>query len=847
MEGRQLAYRELNERSNQVAHFLRQRRVGPDTPVAICTERSIELVIGQLGILKAGGVYVPLDTTSPQNRITQMLEDTGAAVILTQRHLRDSLPSSNKTEIVCLDEDWPQIATCSIANPSVVITEESPAYIIYTSGSTGRPKGVSIPHRGIVRLVREQDYVPFGPEERHLLLASPSFDAVIFELWGPLLNGGCCVIFPDRLPEFSKLEQVISAQGVSCLWLTASLFNRIIDHRPETLASARHVLIGGEALSTRHVRRARELLPQVALINGYGPTECTTFACTYRIEPESRWQCASVPIGRPINNTECHIVNEAFQPVAINEPGELLLGGAGLALGYHNRPELTVEKFIPNPFNPAPDSRLYRTGDRCRWLPNGLIEYLGRIDDQIKLRGHRIEPGEIEAVLRNLPGVLNSVVLTRDLPHGNQLVACVIPASGATLKPQDLRNQLGLFLPDYMVPAIIRLVDELPLTRNGKVDRRALAARFHVEAPSSPPRSTSPVSSLEDRLLSLWRTVLHNPAIGPADSFFEHGGDSLLSIHLSLEIERALGQRVPISAIYDHPTPAAFARQWNERGSTAADQLHLKGSGPGVPLFHLPGIYGVETLPPSLPPMLAGRRPYYDKLVNPSLLDDTRPLDRVEDLAAAMIRQIRRVRPRGPYCLSGYSFGGIVAYETARQLTAAGERVENVILWDAAPAATLVRKPLPRILRDVTGKFCRDTIPALLRNPFGMIVKLPGITAKKIASILDRFAPKSRLTTLLHPHLPAGSGNLVTSACLRAYHSYVPQPYEGPVLLFHCTKPEDTLGLFMTRDVPGHGWGELIGNMLTIERIHCTHTDFRYEPTTSEIMARTVQALDCSP
>jgi len=850
LEGEVLDYRDLNRRANRLAHFLRERGVGPDKPVAICVERSVELVVGQLGILKAGGAYVPLDAASPPERLAVMLEDVGAAVVLTQRHLLELLPEEARARAVCLDVDWAQIARHADHNPACSVGPENLAYVIYTSGSTGRPKGVAVPHRGIVRLVRGQDYAPFGPDQRFLLLASPAFDAIVFELWGALLHGATCVIFPDRWPDFAKLEKIIREQRVTCLWLTAGLFNQIIDHRPETLAFARHVLAGGEALSARHVRRAQKLLPHVTITNGYGPTECTTFACTYRIGPAAEWEGGSIPIGRPINHTECHIVDEKLAPVPVGEAGELLLGGAGLATGYFRRPELSAEKFIPNPFNRDPGSRLYRTGDRCRWRPDGLIEYLGRIDDQIKLRGFRIEPGEIEAALRKLPGVRSATVFARETETGaaKRLVACVVPEPGRTLLSAELRAQLAPLLPEYMVPARIRCVERFPLNANGKVDRRALAELFAADAATEGSAPPIPVAGggadavLTSRLLTLWRRVLGEPALRAEQSFFEHGGDSLLSIQLALEIERTFGRRVSMQSIYEHPSAAAFARQWPDRASEG-DRLSLRGSGPGAPLFHVPGVGGVEKLSPSRVAVLKGRRRYYDELAHPGAGDEARPLEDVEQLAEEMARQIRSIHPAGPCVLSGFSFGGILAYETARRLRASGYAVEQVVLWDSMCDDLIVRKKPGEVMRDLVRKVAHRFWRTAARGRIREFLLPAPTPAQRVLwlKLLDRLLPRFVLGPRLRGLLP--HRDKICLANLRAFHAYRPKPYDGDVLLFRCTSYD--VGMFhRLRRTPAHNWERHVRGRLTVHELHCAHEDMMDEPVATVIMEKTERALE---
>ena len=432
--GEQLTYAELNERANRLAHYLRRQGVGPETLVGILVERSLEMVVGLLAILKAGGAYLPLDPEYPLERLVFMIEDAGLSLLLTPPHLLDSPLAqqvanlSLTVNILSLDVDWPKVQEESEENLSNETTASNLAYVIYTSGSTGIPKGVTVPHRAVIRLVKETDYLRFGADEVFLQLAPVSFDASTFELWGSLLNGARLVIMPPQTPSLAELGTALRDYGVTTLWLTAGLFHLMVDERLEDLTGVRQLLAGGDVLSAAHVQRYLATANNGVLINGYGPTENTTFSCTHRME--AGWQLArsSVPIGRPIMNTQVYVLDQLQEPAPIGVAGELYLGGAGLAREYLRRPELTAEKFVPHPYSAEAGARLYRTGDQVRWLADGTLEFLGRIDQQVKVRGFRIELGEIEATLSEQEEVKEAVVVARETSEGEKrLVAYVVP------------------------------------------------------------------------------------------------------------------------------------------------------------------------------------------------------------------------------------------------------------------------------------------------------------------------------------------------------------------------------------------------------------------------------------
>jgi amino acid adenylation domain-containing protein len=558
-EREQLTYRALNERANQLAHYLQSLGVEPDVLVGICVERSLDMVVGLLGILKAGGAYVPLDPAYPQERLAFMLEDTQVSVLLTQQQLVEKLPHI-PIHTVCLDTQWETITQENKENLTSSVIADNLAYVIYTSGSTGKPKGVSIPHRGVVRLVKGVDYANFSTTEVFLQLAPISFDASTFEIWGCLLNGARLVLFPTDKPSLEELAQIIERHQVTTLWLTAGLFNLMVDEQLEALKSMRQLLAGGDVLSVPHVQAFLQGVKTCQLINGYGPTESTTFTCCYPIEepiPTDR----PIPIGRPIANTQVYVLDKYLNPVPIGVPGELYIGGDGLARGYFNRPDLTEEKFIPNPLRDRLSMRLYKTGDIARYLSDGNLEFLGRIDNQVKIRGFRIELGEVESVLSQYTKVRESAVIVReDIPGDKRLVAYVVPTQEQATTTTDLHGFLKQKLPDYMVPATFVLLDRLPLTPNGKVDRKALPIP-DATRPDLVATYVAPRTALEREIAEIWEQVLRLDRVGIYDNFFELGGHSLLGTQVMARFSKAFQIKLPLRTLFEVPTVAELAQR----------------------------------------------------------------------------------------------------------------------------------------------------------------------------------------------------------------------------------------------------------------------------------------------
>ncbi|RJS52818.1 non-ribosomal peptide synthetase [Bacillus subtilis] len=532
-------YEDLNSWANQIASVLQIKGVGPDSVVALLTGRTPELIAGMLGILKAGGAYLPIASDLPVERIAYMLSDSGAALLL----------QSEKTEKQLLDIECEQIIIEDIQKQGETKNVDSSAgphslaYIIYTSGSTGKPKGVMIEQRSVIRLVKNSNYITFTPEDRLLMTSSIGFDVGSFEIFGPLLNGAALHLSDQQtFLDSHQLKRYIEHQGITTIWLTSSLFNHLTEQNEQTFSQLKHLIIGGEALSPSHVNRIRNVCPEVSIWNGYGPTENTTFSTCLHIQKTYE---LSIPIGRPVGNSTAYILNQwgVLQPVGA--VGELCVGGDGVARGYLGRPDLTKEKFVPHPF--APGDRLYRTGDLARWLPDGTIEYVGRIDDQVKVRGYRVELGEIESALRQIDGVKEAAVLARTAQTGSKELFGYISVKAGT-NAEQVRSLLARSLPNYMIPAYIIEMETLPLTSNGKLNRKALPEpNFTSKQTYAPPRN-----DLEDQLVLIWQEVLGIQRIGIEDSFFELGGDSIKALQVSARLGR-YGLSLQVSDLFRHP------------------------------------------------------------------------------------------------------------------------------------------------------------------------------------------------------------------------------------------------------------------------------------------------------
>jgi amino acid adenylation domain-containing protein/FkbM family methyltransferase len=557
----EISYGELNQRANQLAHRLRSLGVGPEVLVGLLLERSVEMVVGLLGILKAGGAYLPLDPTYPLERLSFMLAEAQAPVLLTQEKLLDSVPAAYWGEVLKLDTEWASVANEPVGNPSLGLGGEQLCYVAYTSGSTGQPKGVAVPQCAVVRLVFDTNYVQLGPSDRLAQVANISFDAATFEIWGALLHGAQLNIITKEMalsaPEFGAQ---LKAQEISVMFLTTALFNQIARLAPDAFVSLRYLLFGGEAVDPKWVREVLLKGAPQHLLHVYGPTENTTFSTWQEVRAVNDG-AQTIPIGGPVSNTQMYVLDQQQQVMPIGVAGELYLGGAGLARGYLEDAALTAQRFVPHPYSNERGTRLYRTGDLVRYRFNGELEFLGRVDQQVKVRGFRIELGEIETVLDEHAGVAASVVVAReDVAGERRLVAYVVANEQQPAGVVELRAYLRERLPEYMMPQAFVMLEALPLTSNGKVDRRSLPAPEQQSRTEMEQTYVAPRTPVEEMLVEVWQEILSVAQVGIHDDFFNMGGHSLLATQLMSRVREIFGVEVPLRQLFEAPTVAELAQ-----------------------------------------------------------------------------------------------------------------------------------------------------------------------------------------------------------------------------------------------------------------------------------------------
>jgi amino acid adenylation domain-containing protein len=706
-ENEHLTYQELNKKANQLAHYLRQLGVGPEVLVGLYMERSLDIVVGLLGILKAGGAYVPLDPSLPPERIAYMLADSQAPVLVTQQSLKAGLPE-HKAYIISIDTDWSAITCESEENPISGVKGENLVYVIYTSGSTGRPKGVAVEHRQLLNYLNgilERLEIPAGCSFATLsTLATDLGNTAIFPALG---TGGCLhVISQARIIDAHALVDYFEHHPIDCLKITPSHLAALqASSQTKPIMPLRRLIIGGEASKWEWVKKLQAFAPDCVILNHYGPTETTVGVLTFQVKKEQdELAYTMTPLGRPLANTQVYILDQYCNPVPGGVSGEIYIGGASVARGYLNQPELTAEKFIPDPFSAQPGARLYKTGDLARYLPDGNIEFLGRLDDQIKLRGFRIELREIEVVLSQHPAVQQAVVIAReDVPGDKRLVSYVVLRKDQLASVEDLKDQVAKQLPAYMVPSAFVLLEAFPLTPNGKVDRRALPAP-ELTRRTSEQRFVPATLPVQRQLVQIWQELLHVQPIGITDNFFELGGHSLLAAQMVARIEAVCGQRLPVSTLFAGPTIAHLAEVLQEGDASPihaathprAPLVPVHPEGSRRPFFYLHGDWmGGSFYCITLAASLEADQPFY--ILEPYIFEGLQSLPTFAEMAAAHIQSMRAIQPEGPYLLGGFCNGGLLAYEMARQLEAAGQQVELLVLIN--PLAPTPRNAAHRLIR----------------------------------------------------------------------------------------------------------------------------------------------------
>ncbi|MCB0013838.1 MAG: amino acid adenylation domain-containing protein, partial [Anaerolineales bacterium] len=803
----------------------------------IFMDRSLEMVVALLGVLKAGAAYLPLDPKYPEDRLTYMLTDAQVQLVLTEAALIDKLPLA-ELPALALDRDWAEVADRPVTDPPNPATPENLTYIIYTSGSTGLPKGVAIRHRGLVNHGTGVGRVyELSPADNVLQFAALSFDVAAEEIFATWL-ASATVVFRDEtvLASFTALHELIEAHELSVLNLPAAYWSEWVGHlsrsEEQTLpASLRLVIAGSEKVPADKLARWQTLVgDRVRWLNGYGPTEVTITSSLYEPLGAERLPGASVPIGRPIQNLQFYMLDELLAPVPIGIPGELHIGGDGLARGYLGRPELTAEKFIPDPFSNQPGARLYKSGDLARFLPDGNIEFMGRIDFQVKVRGFRIELGEIEAALTTNAAIDEAVVQVWPDPAGNnQLVAYYVTSPGQRDPgAETLRGNLAARLPEYMVPVAFQKLDTLPMTPSGKINRRALP-KVDLSSAQRKTEYVAPRTALEKKLVQSWETILATSPIGINDSFFDVGGNSLLSIRLFAEVEALTGRKIQLATLFQAPTIAQLSALLD--GATADDApvagqsamkswvIPVKPSGSKIPFFHMGGATVLRNLINYVDP----EQPIYG-ILEQDLSSDNPLYTDVPSIVDHCLAGIRSVQPQGPYMIGGLCFGGIVALELARKLRAEGEEVQLVLMIDSFAPGSIT----PKVSEAGTDVQRSMKVQYHLQNlrQYG-----PGYLWGRVRKQLWRrnWQRLQNLYVRLGRPLPEQFRD-VEEANTIASDSYQARPYDGDVTLFIASEKEA-----WNDYAPLNGWDHYIQGELAVENVVGGHLSVYDEPHVQDL------------
>lgn len=684
-----LTYTELDARSDRIAVGLIERGVRPGDRVGVGLERSFDLIIALLAVIKTGAAYCPIDPEYPAERVKFMVQDAELTCVVIDRSGYSRLLNLGLEPILIEDLDRPVPPVFQWPVP----VASDPLYLMYTSGSSGQPKGSLIPHRGMLRLVCGSGMLGTGPDEVFLHLASSSFDAASFEIWGPLLNGARVVLMSPGPPSLRDLEEAILQHAVTTLLLPVGLFNAMVEEHPTAFRPLRTLLVGGDVVSPSHAQRVLSTCPGLVFVNAYGPTENSVISCCHRVTKAGEIDLRrSLPIGRPIENSEVYILDATLQPVPFGVIGELFLGGDGLSLGYWRRPTLNTECFIVHPFANDPNKRLYRSGDLARFLPNGSIEFHGRRDQQVKIRGFRVELTEVESLLGKCPLICHCIVDTFKSAMGDSLIAWYVPSKSNHLNQDELlralRRHAHEHLPSYMVPALWVALEAVPLTPNGKIDRRNLP--IPTETHREPDFKDIAGNSTEAILLEIWRRLFQSDSVGCCDDFFDLGGHSLLAIRFVAEAERKLDHPVSLQQLFQHRTVRALARALDDVTASEAPAhrsiVSLASGGTGSPLFIVHGWGGDVFVFVEFATALSKRlaRPVLGLQASVEPPGIMRPTT-VEALASRYVQEMRDTRPEGPYFLCGYSLGGLIAFEMARQLEREGAAIGQLFVIDSLP------------------------------------------------------------------------------------------------------------------------------------------------------------------
>jgi len=844
----QLSYLELERRANQMANHLKSLGVGLDCVVGLYMERSLEIMIGLLGVLKAGGAYLPLEVGQPVERLEHMLEDSEAKIILTKQDVIEGLPT-RRPETVILDRDWTRIAGCGHTAPEVEVKPENLAYVIYTSGSTGRPKGVLITHEGLTNSTYAR-FMRYSDSVSGFLLVSPfSFDSSVAGIYWTLCQGGMIVLPYEGLErDPSRLAGLVAENGIShllCLPTLYSLLLTVAD--PRRMDSLKCVIVAGEVCPVEVIVRHTELFAGAKIFNEYGPTEGTVWSSVHG--DCSKQFNAPVPIGKPIANVQIYILDEKLELALTGGRGEIYISGTNLARGYLGKPELTAGRFIPNPFSAKEGAKLYRTGDIGKYLTNGDIEFIGRVDGQVKVRGRRIELGEIEEALNKHRSVRQSVVIVReDEKRDKRLIGYVVLEEEITVAA--LKSYLKEKLPEYMVPDAILILGAMPITVSGKIDRQRLPALLDARQLMEE-GFVAPRDPLEFKLAQIWESVIGVRPIGVKDDFFNLGGHSLLAPSLMARIKNVIGRDLPLSVLFQGRTveylAAILRREANSISWSCLVELQVSGSQP--PLFFAHPGGGNVLCYLDLARCLGSDQPFYG-LQTPGFYEERILYTRIEDMASHYLEAVQAVRPEGPYFLGGWSLGGIIAYEMAQQLVARGQRDIQLLLLDTAAwtsgeefmeteidDAELLRgifsETLPITSEDLEQFEGDERIDYVLKAAISANLFPPGIEVVRVRSFLDMYKTN-----------------------VRAMANYAPQPYPGSVTLFNAPNQitahsgdesiHDERLTRMLQDAT-RGWGALAAGGAQIIDVPGTHTTMLMKPHVETLALRIKECLNTKP